>query len=232
MTHDSIEQLIDLLNKGELSDRVFVAALTEVVHFAKVWMEEPKGGIAGEGSYEFFFITNGSPLYVAAVLDMVNDLHVFVKNDHRGKGYLTKAMHEGVLPWLYQSGRKKQRVTFEESKVLDYCVRNWGFSKTGDFEAKKDLSIYSKVPKITLNHQGLSWDAVGEIRRKMDRAKLYLQMVREQVQMAYGDCNELYIETIQQDIEYIPGEVEELIEKSNRAQPPIPLLIDQVRSLK
>ena len=61
-------------------------------------------------------------------------------------------------------------------------------------------------------YQGLSWEAVSEIRRKTDRARLYLQMVREQVEMAYGERAELSIEMIQQDIDYIPGEVEELID--------------------
>ena len=78
--------MIDALNRGELRDRVFLARLSDVVHFAKVWTKEPKGGIVGEGSSEFFFITNSSPLYVAAVLDMGNDLHVFVKEEHRGRG--------------------------------------------------------------------------------------------------------------------------------------------------
>lgn len=102
MTHDFIEQLIDSLNKGELRDHVFMAPLSKSVHFAKVWMEEPEGGIVGEGPYEFFFITKESPLYVAAVLDMGNDLHVFVKEEYRGNGYLSRAMHEVVFPWFYQ----------------------------------------------------------------------------------------------------------------------------------
>lgn len=212
MTHDSIENLIDLLNKGELRERVFVAPLSEAVHLAKVWMDDPKGQIVGEGSYEFFLIRNDSLLYVAAVLDMGNDLHVFVKKEHRGRGYLTKAMHEVVLPYLYQAGRTTQRVTFEERKVLDYCVRNWGFSQTAEFEAEKDLSSYSEAPKITRNYQGLSWEAVGEIRRKTDRARLYLQMVREQVEMAYGELAELDVEMIQQDIYCLLDEIEELID--------------------
>lgn len=37
-------------------------------------------------------------------------------------------------------------------------------------------------------------------------------MVREQVEMAYGERAELSIEMIQQDIDYLPGEVEELID--------------------
>lgn len=213
MKNDSIEQLIDALNRGELREHAFLARLSDVVHFAKVWMEDPKGGIAGEGSYEFFFITNSSPLYVAAVLDMGNDLHVFVKEEHRGKGHLTKAMHEIILPWLFQSGRRKQRVTFQETDVLDYCVRNWGFSQTANLEAEKDLSVYSENPKITLDHKGLSWESVSGIREKTDRAKLYLQMVREQVELAYGDCSELYIDMIQQDIESLSDEIEDLIAK-------------------
>ena len=97
MTNESIERLIDALNAHEMRDRIFRASLSASVEYAKVWLNEPKGVAGNEGSYEFFFIKNETGVYVAAVLDMYNDLHVFVKEAYRRKGYLTRSLSENSL---------------------------------------------------------------------------------------------------------------------------------------
>ena len=220
MTHDTIEQLIDALNCGEMRDRVFLAHLSAQVDFAKVWLEEPRGGIGFEESYNFFFVKNEQGIYVGAVLDMGNDLHILVKEAFRGEGHLTKAIHETILPKLYQSGRKKQRITFENPEILDYCVRNWGFSPTGDLEAEKDLSTYSHVQKISLYKEGITWEEFSDIRVKLDRARLYLCMVQQQLELSFGDCEGLYIEELQQDISSLADQIEDLIESKNSDKQP------------
>jgi hypothetical protein len=50
MTHEGIEKLIDALTSGELRGRIFLSKLSERVDFARVWLEEPRGNIANEGS--------------------------------------------------------------------------------------------------------------------------------------------------------------------------------------
>ena len=212
MTHDTIEELIDALNRGKRGNRIFLAHLSDNVDFAKVWLEDPVGGVASEGSYNFFFIKNEDALYIGAVLDMDNDLHVFVKESFRKRGYLTSAINEVILPKLYQSGREKQRVTFEDPNFADYCVRNWGFSLSGEREAEKDLSVFAHLPKIVANGNPITIENFEGIRANINRASLYLTMIQEQLEMSYGDSNGLYIEGLISNISSLDDDIEDFIE--------------------
>lgn len=129
MTDESIERLIDALNARQMCNRIFLTPLSETVDLAKVWLNEPQGGGLGEGSSKFFFIKNETGLYVAAVLNMTSDLHVFVKEEHRGKEHLSKAMKAMILPKLYQEGTTTQTITFKNSYLADRCLSNWGLHR-------------------------------------------------------------------------------------------------------
>lgn len=158
MTDESIEKLIDSLNMKEGNDLVVLSELSTSIDSARVRIKLPKS--ADEYWLPFYFIKDKAGVYVGAVHDMGNDissvstgsdLHVFVKTDHRRKGHLSQAMNEVILPHLYQSGRKKQRITFTEQKIGQYVERNWGFTIINDTVAEKDLSCYAKVTELSPN---------------------------------------------------------------------------------
>jgi hypothetical protein len=201
MTNDSIECLIDALNANEMADLIFKTSLSLNVDYAKVWTEEPKGLHRDEG-YEFFFIKNETGVYVAAVLDMYNDLHVFVKKAYRKQGYLSKAMNEIILPKLHQGGRIKQMITFcRFSEMASYVDKNWGFSIIDNSSAEKDLSIFSDVPQIEAKPQNLTSEDFSQIKVKINKAKGYIAMIKAQLEMAYGECNETYLQSTIYDLE-------------------------------
>jgi hypothetical protein len=217
MTDEDIEQLIDALNRGEMREYVFRTCLSSNVDFAKVWCRDPVGGIMNEGSYDFFFIKNENGKYIGAVSDMHNDLHAFVKKLSRKRGYLKKAMDEIILPKLYQSGRKKQRVTFEDPSMGDYCVKHLGFTLTGSFEAEKDLSVYSDVLKIVGCGTGLSKEEFRDIHIKIGRAKLYLSMICEQLEMGYNsEYDSSHIFEIKRQLGRLENEIEVFFIKSKK----------------
>jgi len=145
MTHEGIERLIDLMNQPHPNaqrDRIFVAAVSETVDFAKVWHEEPSGDIGNEGAYPFYFIKDERGVYVAAVLDMGSDLHAVAKVADRGRGYVSGALDAVILPKFWQEGRKVQRVTFEDLEKGRRFATKLGFTLTSATEAQKDLSVY------------------------------------------------------------------------------------------
>jgi hypothetical protein len=140
-------------------------------------------------------------LIVAAVYDMndlyaPSDLHAFVKESHRKKGHLSKAMNDVILPYLYQQGRTQQEVTFEDPSNGDYCKRNWGFSITGPTSAKKDLTIFAGYPPIVGQRRKLSREEVSTMKTRIKRARLYLMMVEEQVEMSCGPINDLGLDVL------------------------------------
>lgn len=193
MTHDSLEELIDLLNSkasNRVRDRIFLSPLSGRVDFARVWFEEPRGGIANEGSYEIYFIKADAGSYVAAVLDMYSDLHAFTKVAHRAQGHVTRALTEVILPRFWHAGRKTQKVTFEDLEAGERLARKLGFAVVKPGNAEKDLSIYASVPALEPQQRPLSQADFQAMRTDIGRAKLYLKMVKERLELAYGDLGD------------------------------------------
>ncbi|WP_146165940.1 hypothetical protein [Stenotrophobium rhamnosiphilum] len=215
MTNDQIENLIDELNAQRLGDRIFLASLSRAVDRAKVWLNEPQGVAGFEGVREFFFIKNDEGLYVAAIEDFEYDLHAFVKPAYRRQGHLSRAMKITILPKLFQDGRAIQKITFNDPYVAEYCVRNWGFSVTGEKTAEIDLSVYSAWQEIAPIRAPLSWDDYHSgIKVKLNRARLYLEMIKDQLDMAYGRDGSSCIERYIRDLECLGGEVQDLIQNN------------------
>jgi hypothetical protein len=205
MTDQNLEPLIDAMNAGQMRDRIFPAALSAHVEVAKVWMDHPRGSGLGESSYNVFFIKEGDGAYVAAVLDMQNDLHVLVKEAHRKHGHLTRAMKSVILPKLRQDGRGQQRVTFRDAEIGAYCKRNWGFHLTGEDSAELDLGTLPECERLSPKGRLLAYEDFAEIKSKLTRSKVLLRMVREQLEMAYGSCEDLDI----QELEYAVSDLDD-----------------------
>ena len=213
MTNEGIEKIIDSLNRKETNDLMFVSELSQAVDIAKVWTSLPEGNIGNESSYLFYFIKNDEGIYVGAVLDMGNDLHVFVKSAHRRKGYLSRAMNEIILPHFFQEGRDKQRITFDNPSIGEYVEKNWGFTITSEESAEKDLSCYKSHTKIFPKPRKTDHEEFKLIKRKIDRARLYLIMASEHVESIYGQGNDAELGDLAHDILWLDDEVLNFIEE-------------------
>lgn len=189
MTNETIEQVIDSLNAGEMCDRTFRRALTDHVEYAKVWLFEPKGECGNEGSYEFFFIRNEENAIVAAVLDMPedHDLHCFVKHDHRGRGYLESAMISVIWPYFYQQGRTKQRVSIQDPRVMRWAIKRLGFIEVGHDKAEIDLMSFANVPPLGGNDFKFDDHEFSITATHLRKAKSYLTMVKEKISVSHSE---------------------------------------------
>ncbi len=213
MTHEQIEAKIDSLNLGN-DDLIFKAALSANVEYANVWVSEPRGNIGNESSYPFYFIKNQSGIYVAAVLDMgEDDLHVFVKEEHRKKGYLSSALNEVILPHLYQTGRTKQKVTFDDEHIGNYIVNHWGFSKISQKSAEKDLACFKNVDVISQKPRKITEQEFSGIKKKIDKARLYLQMSREQIKSISGKEENIGLQEIIEELVWLDDRVSDFFNK-------------------
>lgn len=120
MRDKEIRKYIDKLNNGKAGESIFVRQISKTVVVAKVWTEQPKmtDNIIGNfGSYRFFFIKNDLGKYVGAVLDMYQDLHWYIIPEKRKQGYLTTALKESILPYLFYDERDIQRITIDKNAI-------------------------------------------------------------------------------------------------------------------
>lgn len=212
MTHDDIESYIDSLNQNNFGSFIFRSKLSDNVDYAKVWPDEPRGDISNEGSYDFYFVKNDKGVYVAAVADMYSDLHVFVKEEHRKKGYLSKAINESILPHICSKGRKKQVVTFEDPLIGEYVVKNWGFTLINNTKAERDLECFKEGPALEIRGYKLSYSDFELIRTKIGRARLYITMVKEQLDASLGQLEDSEIDFFEHELlnldDYVLGLIE------------------------
>lgn len=117
-----IRKYIDQLNNNSAKESIFTRQISKNVEVAKVWAEQPRmtDNIVGNfGSYRFFFIKNEFDEYIGAVLDMYHDLHWYIVPKSRKKGYLTTALKESILPFLFYEERESQRITIEDGAIGD-----------------------------------------------------------------------------------------------------------------
>ncbi|MDW7695863.1 GNAT family N-acetyltransferase [Flammeovirgaceae bacterium SG7u.111] len=113
MKDEEIEKYIDLLNKKTYAETIFIRQISEFVDVAKVWDSFPEVTdlVNNESpSMDFFFIRNERGSYIGAVYVMMNDLHWYIQQAFRKKGYLTKALKKAIIPYLFDVKCKKEIV--------------------------------------------------------------------------------------------------------------------------
>jgi hypothetical protein len=215
MKHDDVEALIDQLNFGGPQKLIFISTLSDSVDFAKVWSEEPKGK-GCENSYNFYFV-RVKGIYVGAVFDMGDDLHVFVKPEYRGQGHLSSAMHQTVFPHLYQKGRRLQFLTFEDPKVGQYLEKCWGCEINSYRTASKSLSVYDSLPLIESSKRDLTKGEFDLVATYLDRARLYVLMAAEQLECVRGEGCDEGLREFASDVSYVREDVIDSIITAQKA---------------
>ncbi|KAB7685803.1 hypothetical protein GBN24_16760 [Plesiomonas shigelloides] len=213
MTNEQLESYIDSLNQNQITDYIFRTMLTKEVDLAKVWTELPNGNISNQGSYDIYFIKNFNNTYVAAVLDMHHDLHVFVKAEHRKKGYLSKAINEVILPHLACNGRDKQKITFEDKKMGNYFMKNWGFTIIDEHNAERSLAELTANNEIINDCYQISYSDYQRMQAKIRTARLHITMVKEQLEATFGKLDDSNIAYLEYELQKLEDDVFNLIEE-------------------
>lgn len=160
MREREIRKYIDRLNKGMAKESIFTRQINKNVEVAKVWSEQPKmtDNIVGNfGSYRFFFIKNEFNEYIGAVLDMYHDLHWYIIPKSRKKGYLTIALKESILPYLFYEERESQRITIDGGSIGE---KNYLNSKS--VAIKLGFKPINEIEtEFELNKDDFNWDNVN-----------------------------------------------------------------------
>ena len=200
MTEETIEKIIDSLNKPEPYDFLFLRSITDKVSFGRVWLNYPEGKSCNENSYSMFFIKDLQN-YIGAVLDMgEQDIHVFVKPQHRRKGHLVNALSLVILPFLFSTGRKEQRITFKTEDAKKYAQKvgfkilsnDSGIMLPADLPPANDpLSLIPARPtKIQIER----------IKQRIRKAAAILRIARDEVESLFGDGDAYDIEALASEV--------------------------------
>ncbi|WP_303924869.1 GNAT family N-acetyltransferase [Draconibacterium sediminis] len=204
MTEREIRKYIDRLNNGKAGESIFTRQISKTVEVAKVWTEQPKmtDSIIGNfGSYRFFFIKNESNKYVGAVLDMYQDLHWYIVPKSRKQGYLTNALKESILPYLFYDEREVQRITIEQGAIGEVNYLNsknvalkLGFKPINGYESEfelKQTDFNWDYENLKETNSDINSDRFKQLRKRAFYAYKTLYKISDELLMSLNDDKDL-----------------------------------------
>lgn len=193
MTIQELNSFINKLNNKKTKESIYISQLGPNVDFGKVWVKSVNSTISEwDAPYNVYFIKNEEGFYIGCVLDMVNDLHWYIKVKYRKKGYLTKAMKDFILPHL-SNDRDVQTISidkeigeknFEDSKSVA-CSLGFKESKNGKYIL--DLAVFSREGIVFTTPSGVLKDRKDEIVHHINFLALSLKKIQSEIQMGLGD---------------------------------------------
>lgn len=204
MTEKEIRKYIDQLNNRKGSESIFTRQISKTVDVAKVWTKQPNmtDNIVGNfGSYRFFFIKNEINEYVGAVLDMYQDLHWYIIPKSRKQGYLTTALKESILPYLFYDERESQRITIDKNAIGEKNYLNsknvaikLGFKAINDaeteFELKQSDFNWTNENLNEINSE-VNSERFEQLRKRAFYAFKTLYKISDELLMTVNDDKEL-----------------------------------------
>lgn len=219
MTDKTLKRLIDRLNQNKTDGKIFIRPLTSVVSFAKIWDDKPKPTdniCSQDGPYSCYFIKDEKGMYVAIVLDMSSNLHWFVLPKYRGKGHLTKALKETILPHLFQSEREVQRITIDENAIGEEnfvasrkIAESLKFTlmKTENGESEYNLNYEDFQNDFLIEGQDSKFteEQMVEMKKKINFLARSLWVIRTEIEMKLGESN--FTEDLKETIKEIKSYV-------------------------
>lgn len=138
MTEDDLIDHIRRYNEDDW-DRPFCSfAITDKVILASIWDEYPTGKWGDERGHSFYFVLDKSEC-VAIVSDMgPSNLHWYVLEKYRKRGFLTTALKNTILPHLLSDWREEQWASYESPEQKDY-LKKQGFAVV---KGQKNLCLH------------------------------------------------------------------------------------------
>lgn len=206
MTDKSLNNLINVLNKGQRKEHVFIRQLSDSVDLIKVFMDNPK--MTDKKRFQdlipdTFYCIKNDKQYVGIVYDMSSDLHWYMKKEYRGNGYLTKALKEIILPFILRD-KDEQRITIsryeigdENFKASEKVAISSGFKLQDEFNEKYEYIIKDNDCDI-LDTDGINKtlreEELKEISQKVFYYAKKLIRLQTKLEVCYGSDDELIYE--------------------------------------
>ncbi len=205
MTNKDLEDLINKMNNHEDSHLIFPKKLNENVEVAIVWPEEPKLKEVSidTGSHRCFFIKNPEK-YIGIISDMGNDLHTYMSPEYRKQGYMTKALEESVLPYIFEELEREEQIlttslpnTDQESfNSINNIAKKLGFTTVSDNSKSKTFILHRNnfdftKRKITKSNYPMDEERMNQLRKEVFLAYRMLHKISDELLMKFDDDRDL-----------------------------------------
>ncbi|UZD22970.1 hypothetical protein [Algoriphagus halophytocola] len=224
MSDDTIKDLLRKLNSGKGKNIVYRNSIGGNVEIAKVWIWK-KGEYICKNQ-DFFLVKNYEEKYVAAISGK-NNFHWYTLYEERGKGYLSNALRNFVIPFLWGIDRHPIEEPFKISISHGIGPRNFdsslalaksvGFKVVTKNDYKKNLSLHYDdfvnkdldTPKLIPNPNP---EAKNQLIKKAQLVEDLVLQIKGELEIMFGEnkledlrCMDYFkvrLENIFEDYEY------------------------------
>lgn len=228
MTEENLQNLIDKLNStGNYKEQIFLRQISENVFLSKVSSEINHPEIKPYSFRTFFFVSNESREFVGAIEDRgINDLHWFITKESRKKGYLTKALKETIIPYIFYDENKdydRQKITIDKNNLSETnylnsrkVAINLGFKALNEDETNFELikgSFDWSNENITEKNKLISRERTDLLKEKVSNLHYEFEKICCELEMSYGNEDDLLEQLLEisKSIKYSRMKVDDLV---------------------
>ncbi|TXK74535.1 GNAT family N-acetyltransferase [Mesonia sp. HuA40] len=191
MTNESIKNLINQLN-GTISQpvyKVYKYQISDNVEYGKVWYElEPNHQIESN----FFFIKENKS-YAGAIQILGANLHWYILESERNKGYLTNALNTAILPFLFsEMNYEKIKITIPNTEDND-ALASAAVAKKVGFK-NIDNVVYVLLSdqfdftneNLSIRFPGIKLKEYERLKNEINEISIRLQQIHTQFEFSTG----------------------------------------------
>ena len=197
MKDETLDRLIRAQNREDTFEyAIFTRPIGKDVDFGLGWDSEIKADLGDHLPYTFYFIKHDNEC-IGVVLDMTHDLHWYMVEKYRKKGYLNNALKSTILPHLAKK-RTTQTITIakrqigEENFAASIRVAQLVGFKAVEEESDKKLAFILDLKKMykkkldTEICEGLDDERLRALRIKMNHVATSLHQIQVELEMKLG----------------------------------------------
>lgn len=198
MTEKSIIAIINKLNRYPHYKNCIKHALSKNVEFAHVWINS----VFYTNNPQTFFLIKNEIEYVGAVLDMKTDLHWVILPKYRKKGYLTTALKDAIIPYLFSIvEREELKISINELTIGKEQYENSlktalkvGFKKVDNstFILKENDFDFSNE-ELDIKYKGLSDGEIEDISIELKAISKKVSVINSKIELHLGQTPSSYM---------------------------------------
>ncbi|MBG8555008.1 GNAT family N-acetyltransferase [Hymenobacter guriensis] len=229
MNDETLARLIYRANGAYGQEVLVERPLTETISWGRIWLQAPQPDESDllTPNYYAYLIRDQAQRCVGLVIDHgEKDLHVYVPPHRRGRGLMSQALREVILPHLLGRGdRTEQLITISRNygqatfEAAARAARAAGFEplELGEQAEENTLTLRYRpaeadaLPWIEGRNTLPTMERVGQLRRQLAYLASRLQLIGAEVELQLGD------EVLTDDIANLTREVQDLGERIETA---------------
>ncbi|UFH34432.1 GNAT family N-acetyltransferase [Flavobacterium acetivorans] len=207
MSEESIISIINILNRNPNYKNCIKHLISKNVDFAHIWIENSRL----KHSPKPFFLIKKDTKYVGAVLDMKIDLHWVILPEHRKNGYLTTALKEAIIPYLFSVvEREELKISINGLEIGNENYDNSlstalkvGFKKVDDTTyilEERDFDFSNE--ELDIKYKGLADDEIEGICKELNAIAKKVSIINSKIELSMGQSPSTYMKPSLDDMSY------------------------------